>query len=584
MKKIIFLLLAIILCNCSLFQSDSSKIDMSLIPVYDGKRWGFVDQKGKYVINPQFKDAYYFQNDIARVISSDGLTGYISKNGKFIVTPKFIDGTDFNDGLAIVVSVGGHPTCIDKEGKEVFKLSTAKWVSSFSEGLSAFSTKEDKIGFVNKQGEIVINPQFEDFEPFSEGLAAVCDKNNKWGFVDTKGNLTINYQFEEVASFHEGFAVFQQGDKYGYIDKNGQYIINPQFELAGDFHNGMAIVAQGNNWGYIDTKGTFVINPQFTFTAHFNQKKAFVYSNDKWGVIDTKGKYIINPQYENYICGFEDGVAIVGSGDKYGFIDAKGKYVANPQFDNVKTHQYQTQKIISNYYDCSAFLENFFKRATKDGIDGYTKGATLETIANMKKFEDINAKTEYTASVDIDEDITDDIYLSDVVFSFSSPIYTKVTTYDYWYGYSTRKQYKFQSKSNAIMYSFDLGGDAYGKSKAVANAIKTKVESLYGITLLPGNKEDLLKDSFSYYCLSDGNKPGCVIITRYEPTNYDEVIFIWGYFDSIDAALKGGYNKINEEVEVVEVADADHVVEEVPVVEEVVVPEEIRVIPSKSRY
>lgn len=57
-----------------------------------------------------------------------------------------------------------------------------------------------KWGFINLQGEFVIEPQFRSARSFSNGLAAVYDGKN-WGFVDTDGKLAIPYQFIDVGAF-----------------------------------------------------------------------------------------------------------------------------------------------------------------------------------------------------------------------------------------------------------------------------------------------------------------------------------------------------------------------------------------------
>jgi hypothetical protein len=37
-------------------------------------------------------------------------------------------------------------------------------------------------GYINRQGELVIEPQFEHAQPFNEGLAAIKIRD-KWGYI-----------------------------------------------------------------------------------------------------------------------------------------------------------------------------------------------------------------------------------------------------------------------------------------------------------------------------------------------------------------------------------------------------------------
>ena len=52
-----------------------------------------------------------------------------------------------------------------------------------------------KYGYVNADGQPVIEPQFEEAEDFVSDCAIV-KKNNKWGVVDTAGNIVVPCQYE----------------------------------------------------------------------------------------------------------------------------------------------------------------------------------------------------------------------------------------------------------------------------------------------------------------------------------------------------------------------------------------------------
>lgn len=52
--------------------------------------------------------------------------------------------------------------------------------------------ENDKWGYMDKDGNVVINPQFDDAGPFSEGLAAVRignDDSGQYGYIDKAGKM-----------------------------------------------------------------------------------------------------------------------------------------------------------------------------------------------------------------------------------------------------------------------------------------------------------------------------------------------------------------------------------------------------------
>ena len=86
-------------------------------------------------------------------------------------------------------------------------------------------------------------------------------KEGKWGFIDTEGTIVINPQFDDAGPFSEGLAHVIIDSKGGFIDTKGQYVSNPQFDSAWDFSEGLARVRIGGKEGFVDIEGNIVINP-----------------------------------------------------------------------------------------------------------------------------------------------------------------------------------------------------------------------------------------------------------------------------------------------------------------------------------
>ena len=60
---------------------------------------------------------------------------------------------------------------------------------------------------------------------FSEGLAAI-KKNNKWGFIDKNGKLVIPLKYDDVDYFRpNGLCAVTIKGKSGFIDKFGKETI-----------------------------------------------------------------------------------------------------------------------------------------------------------------------------------------------------------------------------------------------------------------------------------------------------------------------------------------------------------------------
>ena len=489
----------------------SSTPSIELIPYKSGEKWGYIDKEGKILINPQFEEATVFIDGIALVRSADNKYGYIGEDGKYIVNPTYKYALPFSEGLACVVPENGKPQFIDKKNNVKFTVNTGEACGSFNDVLAPVKV-EDKYGYINKEGKMIINPQFDKALPFNEGLAAVATINKDkgevlYGFINKKGEIIINPQFKYAGSFSEGLALVYDGKKCGYIDKNGKYIINPQFDNAGFFKNGMATIIQGSMYGYINKEGKIIINPQFKMALNFSEENdiALVWSSDgKAGFIDKDGKYLINPQFEEGTDFYGD-IAFVQSADKWGIINKEGKYLVNPQFDeiNVDFESYKYKTVESDYFDIAGIIQKFLTGTDQKNFRGLNSNSTfiqIVTAAGGKDKFDVNERNNY-AVYRTKEQLSKEVTISKVRYYFDNliaeqkPIYRTVRKYDYWQGYYNAQEldhYEYIFNDNAKLtsasYSFDFSGKAQEKSYDLYIALIGEMATKLGV------KSNLLQD------------------------------------------------------------------------------------------
>lgn len=186
-----------------------------LLPVMlDDMRLAYLDTEGNMALETE----YY----------CDVLMGY----------NQYIYSHSFTDGLAIVSTRDHLFGFIDETGATVIEPVYLA-VSPFSEGLAMAAT-EDGVGYINKQGEMVIEPQFDGGRMFSEGVAAVIKRGestheDRLGFIDTQGNLVVDYLYIE------------------------DYSANSAWEASNRKQNGLIQVRSAEGWrGYIDDQGNVI--------------------------------------------------------------------------------------------------------------------------------------------------------------------------------------------------------------------------------------------------------------------------------------------------------------------------------------
>lgn len=208
-----------------------------------------------------------------------------------------------------------------------------------------------RYGLIDRSGNIIVQPQYEDVRPFSEGMAAVR-KGFNWGFIDSTGKEIIKPEYSAVSDFKNGFARVTINFSHGYIDKKGKILGKIQYSDTKDFSEGLAAVQiasdQGLNWGYINEKGEVAIPFMYKEVYDFSDGLGIVRDNttsydffapSNYYFVDKSGNRVHQGTY-NGIKRLSGGYSIVklASGQynniyKYGVVDSKGNYIIQPEYD-----------------------------------------------------------------------------------------------------------------------------------------------------------------------------------------------------------------------------------------------------------
>jgi hypothetical protein len=228
-----------------------------------------------------------------------------------------------------------------------------------------------KFGFIDRTGQRVIQPEFEDADSFSEGLAFV-KQGKRVGYIDRKGKFVLRSKYDAAFPFSDGLTpVSLPQRRQGFVDKTGAVLVRLLPEVyAGPFWKGLAIARnQRYKFGLIDKAGNFVISPQFnspqgdmdvynkpTFPdglelmnlngtlADKETNWAGSITDGTWVYINRNGKFVIQKQ-ALFARQFSEGLAAIDAGkwnsetmrsiDQWGFIDRTGQFVIPPKFADV---------------------------------------------------------------------------------------------------------------------------------------------------------------------------------------------------------------------------------------------------------
>lgn len=155
-----------------------------------GKRYGYINEYGKEIVSPRFSFAQDFTHDIALVQQRHRFY-FIDREGKKLNDNSFLKVGDFVDRWTLAQDC------------------------SYYNGISSY-------GWINRYGEWIISPLYEEANDFQEGFASV-KKEGKWGFIKRKGTYLVSPKYDMAGNFKDGFAKVELNGKVGYIDKRGKW-------------------------------------------------------------------------------------------------------------------------------------------------------------------------------------------------------------------------------------------------------------------------------------------------------------------------------------------------------------------------
>ncbi len=308
-------------------------------------------------MNPFKEDGFAFVENITTSAEKYG-AAIIDKQGN-VLGDSFFDPKDICVGekntFPILVRKSDKIAILDENFDEIgqvdgYSVEDIKFGTGFSEGIAGLTVAiegEELYGYINTNGEWIIEPQYKDGSVFTEdGIAKVENPETElYGYVDSDGDWLNEDWFYDASDFCGGYALVQKekDGKAAYINTKGEYITDFIFDYKNSqkgFSEGLAYVKEDGreSYGYINGQGEYILEPHYLYANEFSCGLACVNDpvdgQDREVYIDKSGKIIIEDNGMVHYTFSPDGYAIVADARtyKYGMINTKGEWLFKPQF------------------------------------------------------------------------------------------------------------------------------------------------------------------------------------------------------------------------------------------------------------
>ncbi|MBI3511628.1 MAG: WG repeat-containing protein [Bacteroidetes bacterium] len=339
--SVIFLLA---FAHCTSAQTKDVGSPRLLLPVKQGKLWGYADTMRNIVISPQFDMAYPFRKKIAVV--EKGRKGYaIDSTGK-ILTPGFDQVFQLDDSILAV------------------------YVNEISDTLGGW-------GISTVTGKNILAPAYDQILRLSPDVFTYR-KDTLWGAVNKNGVLLTKAVYDTITLVYGKYVELHTGKKIGLIGADGKRFLEDEFSIIylpneniiGAYHEKQN-ADHPKGWGAVDLSSRevipfgfdslFRIGYYFTgvkekdslgiyFTSEIGMPTPVHYKtilpldlywaklidfSGKCGLTDTTGKIIVPVLYNDVIIGGNGLWFAADAKNNWGIYSPDGKMIAPTSYSHI---------------------------------------------------------------------------------------------------------------------------------------------------------------------------------------------------------------------------------------------------------
>ncbi|MGG7663991.1 WG repeat-containing protein [Dyadobacter sp. BHUBP1] len=329
----------------------------------------FITDKSGRKLSPAYRDIGDFAEGLAEFVPMElgpeghGLHGFIDKRGKIVIEPKYTSTDRFRDGKTWVIYPSGKHyglSYIDLKGNEIYKIPIHHYTKDYLikdsdiDFLCNHDTKEDVLWWVQRPTDFhILNFNFSRFiekEIKASKFIYHFLYKGKYGIIDKNMMLKVPVALDDIDPDYkysgQGMERVQYGDKYGYISPfTGDLIVPFEYTDTRKPTNGLFWVKKNGKWGCIDKTGKLRIPHLYDEATGFTvENRSAVAIDGKFGHIDKSGK-IRTPLKYDFASYYNHGVSMIRIDDKYGYMDTTGRFITKIVYDEALPFDHVTTTV-----------------------------------------------------------------------------------------------------------------------------------------------------------------------------------------------------------------------------------------------
>lgn len=228
---------------------DIAQIVNDKIIIVKNKKYGVV-QNNEEKIKPQYEELLNLFNDYY-LAKNKGKYGIVNMANETILPFEYSD-ISYDKQADIVIA--------NKDGQTNSEIYNNKFEKQLEGIVSDINSEKGYLRIYNGEEYKYYNLKFEEKksqEVLTTNDLFLSKKDGKFGFINKEGNVVVDYTYEDAIEQNQyGYAAVKQDGIWGAIDKTGAVVVKPSYDLQNnliiDFIGKWHLASDLNSYYYTD--------------------------------------------------------------------------------------------------------------------------------------------------------------------------------------------------------------------------------------------------------------------------------------------------------------------------------------------
>lgn len=184
-------------------------------------------ENDKKITQNEYIYVEYLYSNYFIACNLDGKLGVINSNDETKIDFKY-NSIQKIEGTELVETIQNNTKTIEIYSNAMEKINELENANIEIKSNYIKLYNDNEIKYITTEGKEIKNTEL-----FVNNKIFADKKENKWGFINKDGQTVVNYEYDNVTELNQyGFAGIKKNGLWGIIDENGNIIVEPKYKIS----------------------------------------------------------------------------------------------------------------------------------------------------------------------------------------------------------------------------------------------------------------------------------------------------------------------------------------------------------------